>query len=70
MCVCVCVDTCNYPLSVDNSVRVSGYEQPALEGSMITVSCSSGLVLIGPSTSTCMKNGKWEPDPRNVECEG
>ena len=51
-------------------LRVSGYESPMLEGSIITLHCNLGYVLIGSITSTCMKNGKWEPDPREVQCLG
>ena len=38
------------------------------EGTTITLGCLSGLVLAGSNTSTCMGNGQWEPDPREVEC--
>ena len=24
--------------------------------------------VIGPNSSTCMGNGEWEPDPREVRC--
>ena len=41
-----------------------------LEGTNITFTCSPGLVLTGPNTSTCMGNGEWEPNPREVECKG
>ena len=37
-------------------------------GSIATFSCPPGLVLIGPNSSTCMGNGEWEPDPREVKC--
>ena len=40
----------------------------AHEGTTMTLSCLSGLVLVGSNTSTCMGNGQWEPDPRKVEC--
>ena len=43
---------------------------PAREGTNITLNCSSGLELIGPNTSTCMWNGEWEPDLKEVECKG
>ena len=69
---------CDHPLpQSDNdakAVLVSGYRDPALEGTNVTFSCSSGLndiiVLTGPSTSTCMGDGEWEPDPRDAECKG
>ena len=43
---------------------------PPLEGTNITFSCLPELILTGPGTSTCMGNGEWEPDPREVECKG
>ena len=41
-----------------------------LEGTNITFICPPGLVLTGPSRSTCMGNGEWEPNPNDVECKG
>ena len=68
---------CDRPLLADNAVEVlvggSDYRDPALEGATITFTCHSGLhdmVLTGPNTSTCMDNGKWEPDPRDAQCKG
>ena len=49
---------------------IEGYEDPALEGENITFSCNDGLTLIGSNSSTCMENGRWEPDPREVNCTG
>lgn len=55
----------------DNSTMViMNYTDPAVEGSNVTFSCPSGLILTGPSVATCMRNGKWEPDPREVACKG
>ena len=34
----------------------------------MTLSCTSGQMLSGPSTSICMGNGEWEPDLREAEC--
>jgi hypothetical protein len=47
------------------------YDHPALEveGVSVSFACSHGQMLSGPNTSTCMRNGKWEPDPRDVECK-
>ena len=62
---------CGYPnFQVDSPVLVMGYSDPAREGTAITFSCSPGLVLTGPNTTTCMDNGQWEPDPREVKCKG
>ena len=47
-----------------------GYEDPALVGENITFICPIGSTLNGPNSSTCMGNGEWEPDPREVECTG
>jgi hypothetical protein len=47
-----------------------GYNDVALEGDSVSFTCSSGLVLTGPNSSTCMENGEWEPDPREVACKG
>ena len=43
---------------------------PALEGAVLSFDCPPQHVLIGPNTTTCMGNGEWEPDPREVECKG
>ena len=68
---------CDYllPQLTDDTVAVlvSGYREPALEGTNITLSCASGqhnVVLIGPSKSLCIGDGEWEPDPRKVQCKG
>ena len=49
---------------------IDGFEDPALEGENITFTCNNGLILVGPNSSTCMGNGEWEPDPREVNCTG
>ena len=41
-----------------------------LEGANVTFICPPGQAFIGHSTSTCMGNGEWEPDPREVMCKG
>ena len=66
------VANCGNPadLLIDSTVvNIMGYVDPALEGSNITISCSSGNVLNGANTATCMRNGNWKPDPREVECK-
>ena len=46
------------------------YNYPALdEGASVIFACSRGLMLSGPNSSTCMGNGEWEPNPRDVECK-
>ena len=49
---------------------IADYYDPALEGTNVTFSCPPGFVVLGPTTSTCMENGEWEPDPRQVKCIG
>lgn len=68
---------CEYPITdsshdnqIDNSVKVTGYIDPAIEGTNINFSCSTGLILSGPKNSTCYGNGEWKPDPETVECTG
>ena len=64
--------TCSYPFSGtnNNSITVVGYVDPAIEGTTLTFDCPPEYVLTEPNSSTCMRNGKWEPDPREVECKG
>ena len=54
---------------VDSSVMSLGYSSPAVEGEDVTFSCPSGLILSGSNTSTCMRNGEWEPDPEGINCD-
>ena len=62
------------PQNHDNiSVKIIsglGYGKPSLEGETVRLSCPPELVLIGPNSTTCTWNGKWEPDPREVTCKG
>ena len=51
-------------------VIIEGFEDPALEGANITFSCRDGLMLVGPNSATCTRNGEWEPDPREANCKG
>ena len=60
-------------LAEDNKqVVITDYNNPALVGTNATFTCnsSSGLVFTGFNTTTCMENGEWEPDPREIDCEG
>ena len=56
-------------MKLTNALAV-GYIDPALEGQTITFTCLPGQILNGSNTSMCMGNGRWEPDPGNVECTG
>ena len=40
-----------------------------MEAATVTFECPPEYVLTGPNTTTCMRNGKWVPDPREVECK-
>ena len=61
---------CDHPLAtavVNPSLPdISDYNDTL--GSVVHFSCSSGLVLNGSRTATCMSNGEWFPDPREVMC--
>ena len=54
-----------------STLTIEYYDYPALdvEGASVTFACPPGLMLSGPNASTCMGNGEWEPDPRDVECK-
>ena len=54
----------------NTSIKVTGYTDPAVEGTTIILNCLPGLILSGPHTSVCMQNEEWEPDPKKVECIG
>ena len=49
---------------------VTGYSDPAVEGTNVTFSCHLGLVLTGPATITCTRGGQWKPDPNEMKCTG
>ena len=34
----------------------------------VNFSCPLGFVLSGPSSTMCMSNRQWQPDPSSVEC--
>ena len=60
---------CSNPLKlVHTHAIIVDYDDPALEGDSITFICPTGAILSGPNSSTCMGNGEWEPDPREVNC--
>ena len=49
-----------------SSVEYSGNTNPSLEGSTVNFTCPPRFALVGPNMSTCMGNGEWEPDPREL----
>ena len=55
---------------IDNSLKVSPDSDPYLVGTNATFSCLTEQEFSGQHTSTCMQNGEWEPDPREVNCIG
>ena len=66
---------CGHPFqdraSVDNDFTIiRGYMDPSLEGAVLSFDCPPQHILIGSNITTCMRNGEWEPDPRDVECKG
>ena len=60
---------CPRPAS-DNPVIIEGYRSPAIEGTTITLRCSTGLILTGSTTATCKGNGEWEPNLKGTMCKG
>jgi hypothetical protein len=54
------------PVIVDSGSRNS----PHREGEFITYTCPHGFALAGLNTSVCTRNGRWEPDPEEVDCIG
>ena len=75
--VIIIIVTCSHPFrdraSVYNDsmmIGIIGYIDPAAEGATLSFVCPPQYVLNGSNTATCMGNGEWEPDPREVECKG
>ena len=71
--VICCTVKCGHPLllpMIDDSLRVSLDSDPAHVGTDATYSCLPEQMLSGPIMSTCVENGEWEPDPREVDCIG
>ena len=52
----------------DKYISVHGDMNPAVEGTNVTFTCPPGLMLTGLNTSTCMRDGEWEPDPQHLKC--
>ena len=54
----------------DGSVLVTGYSDPALVGTNITISCltGDGDTGNGAMVLTCMDDGQWDPDPQLIGC--
>ena len=62
---------CRNPANLLNDrVRIVGFMEPAVTESSVDFSCPPRMILSGPNASTCMGNGEWEPDPRELNCTG
>ena len=46
------------------------HRNPALVGTVATLSCPPGMVLTGPNATTCIENRQWHPDPKIAMCKG
>ena len=55
---------------IDDSLRVLLDNELAVVGTNASFSCLPGQMFSGPYKSTCLENGEWEPDPREVQCIG
>ena len=58
---------CGNPVAdvTDENVRlISGYSEPAVNGSTVTITCLPGTEL---KNATCMDNGTWIPQ---IRCSG
>ena len=54
---------------IDNMVKVVGYDGLTADiGTTINFTCPPDLSLIGPNSTTCTRNGEWEPDPNEAMC--
>ena len=42
----------------DESIRIHGYVNPAIEGTRVTFSCPSDMILNRSETAICMRNGE------------
>ena len=71
---CFIIVNCGNPLDRNqfnnSNIQAIGNSIPALEGDDVTFSCPLELEINGSNVSICMGNGKWEPDPGEVECIG
>ena len=66
-------ERCPSPVTEISSVNIiiSNYEDPPIEGTIITLSCLHGLILTGSDnvyTARCYQNGSWIPNPSGHAC--
>ena len=62
-------ENCSIPQEINPLIFIK-YISPIVEGSNITLACPPGMVLNGPSTSSCLENGEWDPEFRESKCAG
>ena len=65
--------TCDLPTQLLQHpviVDTGPHDNPHIEGQFITYTCPPGFALNGSNASVCTGNGKWDPDPREVDCIG
>ena len=72
-CFPLCIANCGNP-TINRNITVVGLVENdravVQAGTTVAISCPDGLTPIGPNASTCMENGEWEPDLREVKCKG
>ena len=71
-CIIIFAGECGYPTPSDDMVTILSHtEGPWLQGYTVNYSCASGLkVTDETNSSTCMDDGRWEPDPSDITCTG
>ena len=62
--------TCLQPESSNSVQNISDSSLPAVEGTVVFLTCPSGQVLTGPNMTVCMGNRGWEPNPKEAQCKG
>ena len=60
--------SCEDP-TFDSDVVVEPFSS-TIVGSEIAYECQSGLLPEGRMTSVCGEDGRWNPDPATLMCEG
>ena len=55
---------CGTPVIFNGSVSYT----TTVEGSTATYQCHTGLIPVGMTTTMCMENGEWAPDPADAGC--
>ena len=54
-----------------SSLTVLDYSEHTIAGTTVSFNCSQPReVLLGSNSTTCMDNGRWEPDPSQIMCKG